>query len=106
MRHASCVSKGSARLGLCLSAWIGSDASLAGFMDHSIKRDRSGRTVTFTCEAPAGQVWRATNAHELVSSCFTGNRAWEREALADIKADMALGLEPCAEADCDWCQGL
>lgn len=63
--------------------------------------ERMGSLYRVTWEAPAGQVWKARGVHELVEE---GRGPFVKEALADIKASAALGLEPCPDPDCAWCE--
>lgn len=73
---------------------------------RTITREVEGRMITFRAEAPTGQVWKASggDVHELVSSCYRGNKAWEREARKDVEDRAAMGTEPCAILDCEWCE--
>jgi hypothetical protein len=68
-----------------------------------VVRTRDNRTVRFSAEAPAGNVWRANDAHEVTSWCYTGDKSWEKQARADLDEDVKAGYYPCPDGkDCEW----
>jgi hypothetical protein len=66
--------------------------------------DRFGSLVRASCEAPNGNIWRASGTHEVVSEARGG-----KDATAYVRKDLneriALGYEPCEDTECDWCNG-
>jgi hypothetical protein len=55
-----------------------------------------------TCEAPARMVWVATDTHELIAAQEWGEplaACWSQ-----MVSDLRLGLRPCGDADCEWCE--
>ena len=69
--------------------------------------DRWGRwqNYTVTADAPDGLVFKATQLHQLISAGGTeGNPALNKaEALGSLLDDLKEGVEPCTDADCEYC---
>lgn len=55
-------------------------------------------SLSWELEAPAGQVWKALGVHQLVTEGPT-----EKNCLEDLLNSSAYGLEPCDNAECEWC---
>ena len=55
-------------------------------------------------DTPEGQRFVSTGCHMLAVPCRNhSGQSWLPQAYAEALQDMALGLEPCAEAECDYC---
>lgn len=62
-----------------------------------------GRYFECNAEAPAGFVWKATWTHEVVS-CSDPPGILPAHCWRALLADMRLGVTPCTNPDCDWCE--
>lgn len=55
----------------------------------------------FSIEAPRGFVWSAMHVHEII---FNWNDGCPIQVLyADALDRMSYGIEPCHDAECEWC---
>lgn len=61
---------------------------------------KAGRYYELDAWAPSGHVWVATDSHALVVSAFNA----PHEARKAMMEDLALGLRPCEEPDCEGCE--
>ena len=69
-----------------------------------VLRDNSTSAVyDYAAEAPLGKVWAATGTHEVIGHAYRGDPEWGAEARAALAEDIAMGVEDCLTADCDWC---
>ena len=62
--------------------------------------------TTLTLDAPDGHVWSANQGHSYAVSCgTTRGGSWMPEAWAEAAETIAMGVEKCTDADCDYCDG-
>lgn len=64
---------------------------------------QNGRVWIVFAEAPKGYVWKASGTHEYIASTwYTRPSAADRDK--ELEECFRLGVEPCSEIDCEWCQ--
>ncbi len=71
-----------------------------GTLDVHAYADGSG---CYMADAPPSRVWLATHTHTLVAEFANGYESWKPVACASMAQDVACGIAPCTEADCDRC---
>lgn len=55
--------------------------------------------------APSGSVFRATGTHALVANYdFAGDESSRASSAQGLLEDVADGIEPCPDKDCDICE--
>lgn len=75
----------------------------AKFLGATLTTESSGRSWVIKLEAPAGYVWFDGGIHELCGSCYLGNAAWRKDAIADMAERVSMGIERCQDPECEWC---
>lgn len=61
-----------------------------------------GIHVTIRVEAPAGQIFKASDTHELVANGFVGIGTVDMLA-ADLLERVNYRLDTCTDNECEWC---
>ena len=61
--------------------------------------------MAWTIDAPVGKVFQATGSHTL-SIPFENavGQRWTAKAAREVIEEISMGVDPCDETDCDYCE--
>lgn len=66
----------------------------------TLENDAVGIHYEIRIEAPHRTVWKACDCHELIVARY-GAYNWN-----DCIDDVTLGVRPCEDVDCEWCNNI
>jgi len=89
------------RRGIGAKKWLKMQAESVPHCTAEVQEE-FGFTIAAVAEVHHGMVWKATGTHGLVHSRNKGKGATE-DAVMCLLRDMAEGIEPCEQENCDIC---
>lgn len=85
---------------------LGTLRRAAAAVGATVENDSVGNWICYQVVAPDGKRWVESDGHYLVVSCYTGNRNWVKDAIADALPRIASGLRDATPEELEDSDGV